>query len=142
MKERIEELLEKYWDGETTLQEEKELKDALRSVEGFEKEKGLFEALAEFKQEEPQNLAIPDKKPVIQRSFHWLGWAATLILLISSVWIWKDYQQKEEERLAYEEVMNALSLIQTNLAKGQAQMEPLNDLKYLNTTNQLFSQEQ
>ena len=141
MKSRIEELLEKYWEGETTLFEEKELKEAINNVEGFEKEKAMFAALVNFKTEEPQKLALPQKKSAKQRSLQWLGWAASLILLISSVWIWQDYKQKEEERLAYEEVMNALALIQSNLAKGQAQLEPLNDFKYLNTTNQLFPQE-
>ena len=141
MKSRIEELLEKYWEGETSLAEEKELKKVLSGAEGFEKEKAFFGAMAAFQQEEPQSLSIPSKKPPIQRSLQWLGWAASLVLLISSVWIWRDYQQKEEERLAYLELMDALSLIQTNLAKGQAQMEPLNDLKYLNTTDQLFQQE-
>ena len=35
--------------------------------------------------------------------------------------------------------MEALAQIQTNLSKGQQQLLlPLNDLKYLNTTNQLF----
>ena len=141
MKSRIEELLEKYWEGETTLLEEKELKEAINNVEGFEKEKAMFAALADFKTEEPQKLVPPQMKSGKQRILQRLGWAASLILLISSVWIWQDYRQKEEERLAYEEVMNALVLIQTNLAKGQAQLEPLNDFKYLNTTHQLFPQE-
>jgi len=35
-------------------------------------------------------------------------------------------------------VMQAFALIRTNLSKGQEEMNPLNDLKYLNTTNQLF----
>lgn len=141
MNSRIEELLHRYWKGETTLSEEKELKEAISEVEGYEKEKAFFGAIEKFKLEEPQHLTRPRPKHSAQRRLHWLGWAASLILMVSSVWIWKDYRQKEEERLAYEEVMSALSLIQSNLAKGQAQLEPLNDLKYLNTTNQLFPQE-
>ncbi|WP_026950517.1 hypothetical protein [Algoriphagus mannitolivorans] len=141
MKSRLDELLHRYWEGKTSLAEEKELKEALRIVDGYEKEKTFFGALADYKSVEPQRLILSRKKPAKQRSLQWLTWAASLSLIVSSVWIWQDYRQKEEERLAYEEVMNALALIQTNLAKGQAQMEPLKDFKYLNTTKQLFPQE-
>jgi len=60
-------------------------------------------------------------------------------LLASSIWVWQAYEQKKQEQLAYQQVMEALAQIQTNLSRGQQQLLlPLNDLKYLNTTNQLF----
>jgi hypothetical protein len=37
--------------------------------------------------------------------------------------------------------MQAFALIQTNFAKGQEQMQVMNEMKYLNTTNQLFGTE-
>lgn len=137
MKHRIEELLEKYWKAETTLEEEKELRSLLSHSESFEKEKALFKAMENFQNEEPQQLRMPEARI---RKLHprWIGWAASVAILVGSFWSWRVYEQKQAEREAYEEVMEALALIQTNFAKGQEQLEPLNDLKYLNTTNQLF----
>jgi hypothetical protein len=137
MKTRIEELLDKYWEAETTPEEEKDLRNLLLESEGFEKEKALFKALGKFKTEEPLHLSLPESK-VRKLNPTWMSWAASVAILIGSFWGWRVYEQNKAEKEAYEEVMKALSLIQTNLAKGQEQMEPLNDLKYLNTTNQLF----
>lgn len=137
MKARIKELLDKYWDAETSLEEEKELRDLLRNSEGFEQEKSLFKALKNFQAEEPQHLTLPYSK-LRKLNPRWISWAASVAILVGSFWSWRVYEQKQAEKEAYEEVMEALALIQTNLSKGQEQMAPLNDLKYLNTTNQLF----
>ena len=138
MKSRIEVLVQKYWEAETTLEEEKELKALLRNAEGFEEEKALFEIIDDFKKKVPQKLQLPTKKPTRTLRMQWLGWAASITLLAGSFWMWQDYEQKKQEELAYQQVMEALALIRNNLSKGQAQMQPLNDLRYLNTTNQLF----
>lgn len=137
MKTRIDELLEKYWEAETSLSEEKELRKLILESDGFEKEKKLFKALGKFRTEEPQKLSIPRAK-VRKLNSSWISWAASVTILLGSFWGWRAYEQKQAERAAYEEVMQALALIQTNLSKGQQQMQPLNDLKYLNTTNQVF----
>lgn len=140
MKERIDELLEKYWEGETSLAEEKELRNLVASTEGYEREKELFQALGWFRAEEPKAVHIPGKSR--QR---WLSqgmsWAASIALLLGAYWGWSAYEQKQAEEQAYREVMEALALIQTNLSKGQAQLDPLHDLRYLNTTKQLFQLE-
>ncbi|MCU0399967.1 MAG: hypothetical protein MUE75_02995 [Algoriphagus sp.] len=141
MKSRLEFLLEKYWEAETNLDEEKELKSLLKSADGFKEEKALFGILDDFKNEVPKRVQFPGQKRNRAIQFHWLGWAASIVLLASAVWVWQDYQQKKQEELAYQQVMEALALIQNNLSKGQEQMQPLNDLKYLNTTNQLFQKE-
>lgn len=138
MKPRIETLIEKYWEAETSLEEERELKALLRTTAGFEEEKALFGIVDDFKTEMPQRLQFPTEKTARTIRMQWLGWAASVALLAGSIWIWQDYEQKKQEELAYQQVMEALALIQNNLSKGQEQMQPLNDLKYLNTTNQLF----
>ncbi|GAB3229533.1 hypothetical protein J0A67_12990 [Algoriphagus aestuariicola] len=137
MKPRIEELLDKYWEGETSLNEERELRSLITKADGYEKEKELFQALGQFRALEPSGLLIPKKGK--QR---WLPlglrWAASITLLVGAYWGWATYEQMQAEERAYREVMEALALIQTNLSKGQKQLDHLNDLKYLNTTNQLF----
>jgi len=137
MNERIEELLAKYWEAETSLAEEAELKQLIRSAEGYTSEKELFGLLSEFSTEEPQLEMKPAGKQISFRS-NWLSWAASIAILLGSVWGWRAYEQREAEKQAYEEVMMAFALVQTNLQKGRSQMQAMNDLKYLNTTNQLF----
>lgn len=138
---RIEELLEKYWEAETSQSEEKELRDLILEAEGYEQEKKLFVAINQFKSEEPKRLDIPKAK-TRKLTPTWISWAASVTILVGSFWGWRVYEQKQAEREAYEEVMQAFSMIQSNLSKGQDQLAPLNDLKYLNTTNQLFEQKQ
>ncbi|SEF69831.1 hypothetical protein [Algoriphagus boritolerans] len=138
---RIEELLEKYWEAETSQSEEKELRDLILEVEGYEQEKALFTALNQFKSEEPKNLRIPKAK-TRKLNTTWISWAASVTIFLGSFWGWRAYEQKQAEQLAYDEVMQAFSLIQSNLLKGQDQLAPMNDLKYLNTTNRLFQLEE
>ncbi len=137
MKNRLDTLLEKYWNGETSLAEERELRQLILESDGHQKENELFAALGQFRSLDPKNLKIPGKKPRKLQP-QWLGWAASVAILLGTYWGWSSYQQNQAEQEAYQEVMQALALIQTNLAKGQEQLQPLNELKYLNTTNQLF----
>ena len=137
MKERIESLLEKYWEGETSLAEEQELKSLLKSQSDFEEEKGFFGLMESYGQENPKNLIMPKAK-VRKINSQWLSWAASVAIFTASFVGWRVYEKNQEERQAYEEVMQAFALIQTNLAKGQEQMQVMNDMKYLNTTNQMF----
>lgn len=137
MNTRIEELLKKYWEAETSLNEEKELRRLILDSEEYPKEKELFQKLGKFRSEEPQKLSLPKAK-VRRLNPTWISWAASLTILLGSYWGWRTYEQKQEEKAAYQEVMHALALIQSNLSKGQQQLQPLNDLKYLNTTSQLF----
>ncbi len=137
MTDRIESLLEKYWEGETNLVEEQELKSLLKSQSEFQEEKSLFGLMESFRLEEPENLIVPKTK-VRKINSQWLSWAASVAIFTASFVGWRAYEQKQQEREAYEEVMQAFALIQTNMAKGQEQMQVMNDMKYLNTTNQLF----
>lgn len=134
---RIEELLEKYWEAETSQSEENELRELILEAKGYEQEKALFKALNQFKSEEPKRLSIPKAK-TRKLNTTWISWAASVTILMGSFWGWRVYERNQAEREAYEEVMHAFGMIQSNLSKGQDQLTPLNDLKYLNTTNQLF----
>ncbi|MFC5627133.1 hypothetical protein [Algoriphagus winogradskyi] len=136
MNQRIDELLEKYWEAETTLAEEQELKELLQAAEGYTEEKILFSGINELTSEEP-TLKMPTKTVPI-KSRNWMNWAASVAILVGSVWGWTVYEQKQAEEEAYMEVMQAFALIQTNLSKGQEEMGVMNEMRYLNTTNQLF----
>lgn len=134
---RIEELLEKYWNAETSLAEEQELKNLLSQTEGYEEEKEMFLGIAGLASIEPENLSFPKAK-VSKLNSSWLNWAASIAIFAGSFYGWRVYEQKQAEKEAFDQVMMAFALIQNNLSKGQDQLEVMNDLKYLNTTNQLF----
>ncbi|WP_339876100.1 hypothetical protein [uncultured Algoriphagus sp.] len=134
--QRIDELLEKYWEAETSLAEEQELKHLLQSAEGYTEEKTLFIGISKLSSEEP-NLKMPTKTVPI-KSRNWMSWAASVAILVGSIWGWTVFEQKQAEEEAYMEVMQAFALIQNNLSKGQEEMGVMNEMKYLNTTNQLF----
>lgn len=137
MKQRIEELLTKYWDGQTSIAEEKELKSLLAGQSEFEEEKEYFGLFDSFQEEEPSSLNIPKAK-TRKLNTQWLSWAASVAIFTASFVGWRAYEQNQLEKQAYEDVMQAFALIKTNMAKGQNQLQVMNDIKYLNTTNQLF----
>ena len=134
---RIEELLAKYWEAETSLQEEQELKDLLSEADGYEDVKEFFLGFSLLASQEPKGLTIPIQTRKTS-SWNWVKWAASLAIMGSSFYLWEINEQKKAEREAYEQVMQAFALIQNNFAKGQTQMGALNGLRYLNTTQELF----
>lgn len=137
MENRINELLEKYWEAETTVAEERELRDLLQKADGFQDEKALFQGLEVWGDLEP-NLEKPKKSKMRKLAPVWLNWAASVAIVVGSIWAWQSVEQRKAEEQAYQEVMMAFALVQKNLKKGKAQMLPMNELKYLSTTNQLF----
>jgi hypothetical protein len=136
MNNRIDELLEKYWTAETSLAEEQELKILILQSEEYESEKELFHGLGELAQKEPV-LSMPAITfDINARS--WMGWAASIALLVGTIWGYQVYEQKQKEEQAYREVMQAFALIHTNLSKGQEQLQVMNEFRYLNTTTEIF----
>lgn len=145
MKDRLDLLLEKYWEGESTLAEEQEMKALLARVEGYVQEKEFFQGMAAIKNMKPSDrVLIPKTKSLKNHGWfsNWMKIAATLILLAGFGFLFQQYQvqqQKEAQAQAYAEVMEAFGLIQQHLKKGEKEMEVMDDLKYLNAPHQLFN---
>jgi hypothetical protein len=139
MESRVAELLEKYWDGETTLEEEKELKQILPAMEGYEAEKAFFLGISQVAEMEAERVQVPAPKKYWLQS--WDKLAAMLLLFLVAGSVWYSYWQKLEERKAYEQVMQAFVLIQSNMQKGNSQLEAIEEFRYLNTPIQIFTQE-
>lgn len=137
MENRLNELLEKYWEGETTLEEEREIKDLLKDVEGFEKEKKFFLGLEKVFLNQPQEFEL--KGRVKKSTFNWLKIAALFILFLAVGSAVYRYQVKKAEREAFEQVMQAFNLIQTNMQKGTESLEALEEMRHLNTTKEIFN---
>lgn len=137
MKNRIEELLERYWEGETSLGEERELRDLLAEAEGYDAEKSFFLGLSEISDIKEIALENPAKRSGNFVAFWWRIAAGLLVLLVAGISIYTQHRN-QAEREAYEQVMQAFSLIQENMQKGTDNLEVLQDLYYLNTPNEIF----
>lgn len=137
MKEELELLIDKYWEGETSLQEEKKLRLILSQIEGYESEKAFFLGIEELSNLSEKPFSLQSQIPKSRLPF-WMNVAAGLIILfVSSIAIWQ-YQQQEAEKQAYQEVMQAFALINSNLEKGTNSMYVMQEFKHLNTPQQLF----
>jgi len=136
MREKVELLLDKYYRGETSPEEELELRDLIHKAPGFEGEKLFFLGLKKLQAMEPIPKAAPRGRFNIGL---WQKIAATLAIFLGLGWLIIDRQTKKEEALAYHQVMEAFSLIQENIIKGKESLEAMEDFRYLNTTNELFN---
>lgn len=136
MKDRLNILLEKYFEGESSLDEEKEIRELLQYAEGYEIEKQFFLGLEKYTALE-SNAEI-QLKPTRNLYSFWAKIAAGFMLFLMAGIAVFQYQEKQREEEAYGQVMQAFALIQTNMQKGLNSMDAMEDFKHLNTTEQLF----
>jgi hypothetical protein len=137
MKNQLDKLFDKYWEGETSPEEEKTLRDLLLQSEGYEAEKDFFLGLEEIAAIKENDLTL--EKPIRKFSFsRWLSIAALfLVFLVAGVTIRQNLQKQAEEE-AYEKVMNAFALINENMQKGTGSLELMQDFRHLNATQEIF----
>lgn len=122
---KIEKILEKYFEGTTTLQEETILKDYFTKetiAPHLQEYKALFMYFNTAKEESyTKTIQLTTKKSQRKNRF-WLSIAASIVVLIS-VFISKEqyelYQQKQEAEHLYAQVSKGLLLLSTNLQKGE-----------------------
>lgn len=137
MKNSINKLLDKYWEGETSLEEERELKSLLSGAEGFEEEKLFFGDLNAVSTMKTNKVQLPQKK---QSGLQlWMKIAAVLILFLIATTAVYRYQERQTEKEAYMAVMEAFELINGNMQKGTSQLEAMEDFRHLNTSHELFN---
>jgi len=120
MESRIDTLLRKYWNGETTLDEEKELKqyhqDKEEPLSGTER---YFDEIAKVREVHNKVLF---KYPV-RNTVKWYALAASVALIVSvSVFFLKEEQSNEyivdDPKEAYEVTRKALLMISEGLNEG------------------------
>ena len=134
---QLDKLFDKYWEGETSPEEEKILRDLLLKSEGYEAEKDFFLGLEEIAAIKENDLTL--EKPIRKFSFsRWLSIAALfLVFLVAGITIHQNLQKQAEEE-AYEKVMNAFALINENMQKGTGSLELMQDFRHLNATQEIF----
>ncbi len=126
--DKIEKLLEKYFQGETSIVEEVELKKYFASnnvAQHLQQYKDVFSYFSQAKVEQfRKTIPIKTKKP---NKAKWLSIAASIVVLLGiSMYIFNSNQQKisgkygtyDDPEKALEETQKALALISVNVNKG------------------------
>ncbi|MGC4041369.1 MAG: hypothetical protein QM710_11455 [Flavobacterium sp.] len=144
--DRIELLLEKYFEAETSIAEEKELKDYFASpgvAQHLEQYKAIFGYAVQAKQE--QFTATVPLKTKKRKSVVWLSVAASVAVLSGvALFTIKDYNQPkpqslgviEDPEVAFRETQKALAMISKHVNKGIGSMGYLNEFEQ--SKNKIF----
>lgn len=136
MENQIRKLLDRYYACETSIDEENELKRLLAHADGFEEEKLFFLGIGELSAEEPIKKPSPR---AVKGLAVWQKVAAIAIVFVALGWLFMEQQRRMQEEEAYDKVIEAMALIQKNMQKGTSSLHTMENIKYLNTTNELFN---
>ena len=143
--DRIEKLLEKYFEAETSIAEEKELKNYFASLDvaqHLEQYKPLFGYVVQAKQEQfTVTIPLITKK---RKSVVWLSVAASVVVLLGvSLFTYNQFNQKQQNlgtiddpEVAFRETQKALALISEHVNTGITSMKYLNE--YEQSKNKIF----
>lgn len=132
----IEELLEKYLNAETSLQQEETLKKYFTSnnvAPHLQEYTSLFNYYVNSKSEIYNK---PIRLKTKKNRLNWLSIAASFTILFSMAFFWNSYQKEKKALEQYAQVKEALKLLSSNLNKGTEAMETL--YAYENTVNKMF----
>lgn len=131
----IETLLDSYFDGNTSLQEETILKEyfAKKDVpEHLQQYQAMFAYFAQNKKEKaPQNIQVKPKYKTL--NFSWLPKVAVVLLLLAfGYFLFLKRQsdaEKKEAQIAFLETQKALKLVSQTLNKGNYAVSYLNEFE-------------
>lgn len=131
----IETLLDSYFDGNTSLQEETILKEyfAKKDVpEHLQQYQAMFAYFAQNKKEKaPQNIQVKPKEKTL--NFSWLPKVAVVLLLLAfGYFLFLKRQsdaEKKEAQIAFLETQKALKLVSQTLNKGNYAVSYLNEFE-------------
>lgn len=126
--DRIEKLLEKYFEASTTTAEEKELKDYFTQGEvasHLEQYAPMFTYFSAAKEERfTRQVSLKTKRYIYQ----WISVAAVAVIAFG-LFFGKEYQEQKEAEYAYQETRKALSLLAENLDRGTEKVAYLNEFE-------------
>jgi len=152
--ENLKELIEKYFEAETTLEEENELKSYFSQAEilpEFEQYRAVF-SYWQSQMDEEREFTEMELLETIQpkRNYRFEFWsaAAVIVILISALWIWAPQKQSNEApnqlyadtyddpEIALEEAKKILAMVSSKMNRG---MEAIQDLEKFSETEQKFT---
>ena len=133
----IEKLLEKYLDAETTIAEEKELRNYFLSenvAPHLQEYQSMFGYFSTSKNERfTKTIQLKSQK----MNWKWLSVAASVVLLVSVYTGYQNNQKREAERI-YTETQMAFGMLAANLNKGNEAILKLQHFE--DTKNKIFKQ--
>lgn len=135
---KIEQLIEKYLNAETTLQEEAVLQDYFvnsKVAPHLQEYQALFGYFAESKNERyTKTIQLKTKKT----NWKWLSVAASVAILFSVYTGYNNIQERKEAEVAFQQTQKAFQLLSKNINKGTAAIGYLGE--YQTTKNKIFKQ--
>lgn len=138
---QIEILLEKYFEGETTLQEEKELKAYFSSSEVAPQLESYTPMFANFqKQKEIQFTKALPLQPRKQNHVKWIGVAASLVALFGTLLYFNSEKTSDDlgtfsnPEEAFRETQKALNMVSVEVNKGVQSIEVLHEYEQTKKT--------
>jgi hypothetical protein len=144
--DRIEKILEKYFEAETSIAEEKELKDYFASpdvAQHLEQYKPIFGYAVQARQEQfTATIPLKTKK---RTSVVWLSVAASVAVLLGvGLFTLNTYDQPksndlgtyDDPEVAFRETQKALAMISEHVNKGIGSMGYINE--YEQSKNKIF----
>ena len=140
MESRIEKLMEKYWQGETSIAEEEELKHFFASQGDSTVESRYWKTLQRQSKTTSTKRFVHPGKRVRQT---WLSIAASLMIGITvAMWVINDARKQrefviEDPQEAYEMTRKALLMLSTNLNEAAVYSE---SIKTINEPQELISE--
>ncbi|SHM64608.1 hypothetical protein SAMN04488057_102459 [Cyclobacterium lianum] len=129
MKKDKSELWEKYWSGESSLEEENLLFGNPGDLPVAGPEKSFRKGIVALRGEKPK--AIP--KPYAGLPWQRLAAGVALLCTIAACWWGYESYREQQRKQAYLQVVAAMELIQEQLQRGSQELENVENLKYLNT---------
>lgn len=139
MGSQIDELLARYWDGETTLQEEAQIREYFQRQPSLTPDGRYFRELNLRREIEPGEIRHPGR---IQRRA-WLSIAASVTIgLIVAVFVIHDARQTrdfvvDDPQEAYEITRKALFMVSSTLNEGSTYS---NELKKINKAEKIVNE--
>jgi len=130
--DKIEQLLEKYFEATTTVAEEESLRSYF-SQENIPTHLAqytpFFQHFTSAKQERfTKKLPIPGVAKTRIRNFKWLSVAAAAVLMLG-LYFGNEYRNQKKAEYAYNETKKALSLLAENFNKGTEKVAYLNEFE-------------
>lgn len=151
----IEEIVKKYFEGETSISEEKELRDYFSSQDvapHLVQYTDLFTYFATAKKEQfaediTKVTVFKDQKKDKKPSFYWISIAASFVILLGiGTYLFyasdslnkdKDFGTYDDPKVAFEATQKALSLLSNKVNAGIESVQYVEE--YQNTKNRIFN---
>lgn len=115
---KIEKLMAAYFEGKTSLSEERELKEYFTSGDvaaEYESYRPLFQYMVVAKNEQSQRtFKIPSGRRL---NLAWASVAAAVVVAFG-IYFGQSYQEQKQAEMAYQETKRAISLLAENLERG------------------------